>query len=167
MSLSDRDNVMSLRQRYVPQICDANAPVDCGTRSHDSCKIAQQVLKESCALGPTWLCFYIQLLSILLFIWLYLYYSYYYCVVVFFLICVSSSVILLGCFSLWGGGVYLWHPPNPLNLWCQSPCGLWYMIAWFVQDRKAGSKRKLHSWPHVIVLNINLRSVVLFIWSFI
>ena len=63
--------------------------------------------------------------------------------------------------SLGKGGLYLWHSPNPLNLWCQSPCGLGYMIAWFLQDRKASAKRKLHSWPHVIFFNIHLLSVFL------
>ena len=59
------------------------------------------------------------------------------------------------------GGLYLWHSPNPLNLWCQSPCGLGYMIAWFLQARKASAKRKLHSWPHDIFFNIHVLSVFL------
>ncbi len=101
----------------------------------------------------------------------------YFCLFVFtfiiIVLCSSSYYVFLlllffSVASLSGeGGLYLWHPQNPLNLWCQSPCGLWYMIAWFLQDRKASAKRKLHSWPHVIVLNISLRSVGLFIWYFI
>ena len=72
------------------------------------------------------------------------------------LLFVSSSLLLLSLSG--GGGLYLWRPQNPLNLWCQGPCGLWYMIARFLQDLRVRAKWTLHSWLHVIFLNIHLLS---------